>query len=92
MPQTVLITGASGFIAAHIIENFLAAGYHIRGTIRSESTAQRIRDAHPKYQDALSFTVVPDIAVPGAFDEAVKGVDGVSRAAHTPEVLGMSLR
>lgn len=31
-----------------------------------------------KYADALSFTFVKDILAPGAFDEAVKGVDGVS--------------
>ena len=77
MSQTVLVTGASGFIAAHVIEAFLNAGFKVRGTVRSESTAKKVRAAHQKHQDALSFAIVGDISAPSAFDEAVKGVDGV---------------
>ena len=79
MPQTILVTGASGYIAAHILNDFLAAGYKVRGTVRSDSTAKKVREAHAKYADALSFAIVPDLSAPGAFDEAVKGVDGVSQ-------------
>ncbi|PON25043.1 dihydroflavonol-4-reductase [Trichoderma gamsii] len=60
MAQTVLITGASGFIAAHVIE--LSSK---RDTIFAELIA-----------------IVPDIAAPNAFDEAVKGVDGASRLTN----------
>ncbi|KAH8883055.1 NAD(P)-binding protein [Thozetella sp. PMI_491] len=86
MPETVLVTGASGYVAAHIINVFLAAGYHVRGTVRSESSAQKVKEAHPEYADALSFAIVPDLAAPGAVDEAVKGVDGVIHTA-SPFVL-----
>ena len=34
-PVTVLVTGASGYIAQHIILQLLAKGYRVRGTIRS---------------------------------------------------------
>lgn len=74
---TVLVTGASGFIAAHILNTFLDAGYSVRGTVRSITSAEHVRQSHAKYLDRLSFVVVEDITKPGAFDEAVKDVDGV---------------
>ena len=35
MPQTVLVTGGSGFIGTHCILQLLAAGYEVRATIRN---------------------------------------------------------
>jgi len=82
MTQTVLVTGASGFIAAHVIKEFLTAGYNVVGTVRSEATAAKVKAAHSAYAgDKLSFAIVPDIIAPGAFDEAVKNVDGVIHTA-----------
>ncbi|KAL7931334.1 hypothetical protein V8C35DRAFT_329620 [Trichoderma chlorosporum] len=84
--QTVLITGASGFIAAHVVEAFLKRGYNVRGTVRSEQTAEEVRKTHSKYANQPSVAIVPDIAAPSAFNEAVKGVDGVIHTA-SPFVL-----
>ncbi len=77
--KTVLLTGASGFIAAHILNVFLKAGYNVRGTVRSESSARAVLEAHREYGAQLSFSIVPDIVKEGAFDEAVRGVDGVCK-------------
>ncbi|HWL49190.1 MAG TPA: NAD-dependent epimerase/dehydratase family protein, partial [Acidimicrobiia bacterium] len=30
----VLVTGASGFIASHIVQQLLEGGYRVRGTVR----------------------------------------------------------
>lgn len=79
--QTVLVIGASGYIAAHVVEAFLKKGYNVRGTVRSEKTAEGVRKSHAKYAEQLSIAIVPDMAAANAFDKAVKGVDGVSR--HT---------
>jgi uncharacterized protein YbjT (DUF2867 family) len=87
MTQTVLVTGASGFIAAHVLNEFLGAGFKVRAAVRSEKTAEKARKAHKNYGDALSFVIVPDISAAGAFDEAVKGVDGVRRTIYTLLVL-----
>ena len=81
MAGTILVTGASGFVATQVISAFLSAGYHVRGTVRSESKAQSTAAIFPSFQSRLSFVVVPDIVAPGAFDEAVKGVDGVVHTA-----------
>ncbi len=63
---------------AHIVDALLQSGYNGRGTVRSEPTAAKVKQTHSKYQAQLSFAIVTDIGVADAFDEAVKGVDGVS--------------
>lgn len=40
---TVLVTGASGFIAQHTILEVLRAGFRVRGTIRSQGRAPEVR-------------------------------------------------
>lgn len=82
--ETILVTGASGFMAAHILNEFLGHGYKVRGTVRSEASADKVRKTHGKYGDKLSFAIVKDVAAPGAFDEAVKGVDGADNPHPNP--------
>jgi nucleoside-diphosphate-sugar epimerase len=77
MGETVLITGGSGFVAAHILHAFLSRGYNVRTTVRNQASAEKIKKSHAKYLSQLSFAIVPDVATPGGHDEAVKGVDGV---------------
>lgn len=76
--KTILITGGSGFVAGHILNAFLSNGYNVRATVRSQSSAEKVKKVHSQYNDQLSFAIVEDITKPNAFDEAVKGVDGVS--------------
>ena len=75
--QKILITGASGYVAAYIVDAFLGVGYLVRGTVRSEEVADRVRDAHSAYSEQLSFAIIPDIAEPHCFDKAVEGIHGV---------------
>jgi uncharacterized protein YbjT (DUF2867 family) len=75
---TILVTGGSGFVAAHVLNAFLSRDeYQIRATVRSQSSGEKIMKTHAQYADRLSFVIVKDITTPGAFDEAVKDVDGV---------------
>ncbi len=76
--KTVLVTGGSGFVAAHVLSAFLSRGYNVRTTVRSQESAEKVKKSHSKYLDQLSFAIVKDIQTPGGHDEAVKGVDGVS--------------
>ncbi|EAU42415.1 putative dihydroflavonol-4-reductase [Fulvimarina pelagi HTCC2506] len=41
----VLLTGASGFIAKHILKRLLEEGYAVRGTVRSPAKAEEVRKA-----------------------------------------------
>ncbi|KIN07192.1 hypothetical protein OIDMADRAFT_99439 [Oidiodendron maius Zn] len=81
MPETILVTGASGYVASHVIRQFLEAGYKVRGTVRNEASAEKVRHAHAQYADNLSFSYVKDMSVPGAFNEAVQGIDGIIHTA-----------
>ncbi len=45
MAETVLLTGASGFIAKHVALKFLNAGYNVRGTLRRLDRAEEVRAA-----------------------------------------------
>jgi len=79
--KTVLITGGSGFVAAHVLNAFLSRGYNVRTTVRSQATADKVKKSHSHHTDKLSFYIVDDVQTPGGFDEAVKGVDGVIHTA-----------
>lgn len=80
----VLVTGASGYIASQTCNQFLEAGYRVRGTVRGDEKAKwlyEIFDA--KFgKGKFEHAVVPDMMAEGAFDEAVKGVSGVCHMAN----------
>lgn len=60
--------------------------------MRSEGKAQKIKDAHPDVpKSKLDFRIVEDIAVEGAFDEAVK-IDGLEAVIHTASPVIFSLQ
>lgn len=71
----VLVTGASGFIATHVVDQLLLAGYVVRGTVRDEKKAAWTTALFSERHGAGKFsaTIVPDMSMDGAFDEAVKG-------------------
>ncbi|EAS36607.3 ketoreductase [Coccidioides immitis RS] len=80
----ILLTGGSGFIAAHVLDTLLERGHSVVTTVRSEEKAQRIRDAHPGVPKAkLDFVIVPDIAKPDAFDKAVVSDPPFDTVIHT---------
>ncbi|KAK4445962.1 putative NADPH-dependent methylglyoxal reductase GRP2 [Podospora aff. communis PSN243] len=79
----VLITGATGHVGSCTLLHLLESGYHVRAAVRSEAkiaavlSRPQIRALNPGPR--LTFTIVPDISVPGAYDHAV---DGVTHIIH----------
>ncbi|MEZ4363736.1 MAG: NAD-dependent epimerase/dehydratase family protein [Kofleriaceae bacterium] len=74
---TVLVTGASGFIAQHTILALLAAGYRVRGTVRAadkgDATRAILAKHHPgELGDTLSF-VAANLTSDEGWTEAVRG-------------------
>ncbi|KAI1297803.1 NAD(P)-binding protein [Xylaria venustula] len=68
----VLLTGGSGFIAAHVLETLLRRGHSVVTTVRSSQKGERILDAHPGHSRAtLDYAVVEDISQLNAFEAAV---------------------
>ena len=73
----MLVTGANGYIATHIVDVLLEEGYNVRGTLRSEkSWLNKYFDQ--KYGTGRFETrIVEALNDDGAFDEVVKGVAGI---------------
>lgn len=78
----VLVTGASGFLAVHVVHEALKAGFQVVGTVRSNGKGDYLKELFEKhYPGKFSYTIAEDLEAPGAFDEAVKGVQAVLHTA-----------
>ena len=86
--QFILVTGATGFIGAHIVDTLLARGHKVRGATRSLAKGDAMVRARPQYDGKLEFVRIEDFEKPGGLVEAVKDVTGV---VHTASVSGDSL-
>ncbi|KAF8836359.1 NAD(P)-binding protein [Paxillus ammoniavirescens] len=80
-PCKVLVSGATGYIAAWVVQNLLERGYSVRGTARSVAKGEHLKKVFAPYGDKFEVVVVEDISQDGAFDEAVKGVDAIEHTA-----------
>ncbi|KAH7106552.1 putative dihydroflavonal-4-reductase [Auriculariales sp. MPI-PUGE-AT-0066] len=92
----VLLTGASGFIAAWVLKELLDQGYTVRATVRSAEKQAAIAKVYSNQVAAgkITFAIVPDIAVPGAHDDAVKpseGGAGLDFVIHTASPFHMNV-
>jgi len=80
----VLLTGGSGFIAAHVLDILLKNGHSVVTTVRSQEKADKIAKAHSSYgKDKLDFAIVEDIAQENAFDKAVVSDPPFEAVIHT---------
>jgi nucleoside-diphosphate-sugar epimerase len=81
--DTVLVTGASGFIAQHCILELLSAGYSVRGTVRSLSTAGHVREVLSRQTsvDGRLEVVEADLLRDAGWDDAVRGCKDVLHVA-----------
>ncbi|KAG4437313.1 hypothetical protein IFR05_007209 [Cadophora sp. M221] len=79
----VLLTGGSGFIAAHVLESLLAHSHSVVATVRSVQKGQQILESYKQYgKDKLDFVIVEDISKPRAFDSAVVSDPPLEAAVH----------
>ncbi|KAE8384531.1 flavonol reductase [Aspergillus alliaceus] len=77
----VLITGATGFIGSQVVLQTLEAGHNVHLVVRRPEQTDKLRQIFSKYDERLSFVMLPDITAPGGFDEALQGVDYVIHVA-----------
>lgn len=81
--QPVLVTGASGFVAIHTIIQLLEQGYKVRGTLRSMSRENEVRETLRKYvnaDDRIEF-VNTDLTQDDGWEKAVQGCEYVFHVA-----------
>lgn len=86
MPQTVLVTGATGYIAKHLVLQLLNAGYSVIGSTRSTAREAELRAAvaphltDPAAQDRLRVVAL-DLNSDDGWDAAMQGVDVLMHTA-----------
>lgn len=77
MTQTVLVTGASGFLASHCIASFLENGWNVKGTVRDLSKSQHLLSRFP----TLELVCVKDLVTGEGLLEALDGVNSICHTA-----------
>lgn len=85
--KTVLVTGASGFIAKHIVLELLNAGYGVIGSLRTAARGDEVRDAVGPHLAAgvdldqrLRFVTL-DLGKDEGWSDAMTGVDVLMHTA-----------
>jgi nucleoside-diphosphate-sugar epimerase len=74
MPQTVLVTGATGFVGSHVAETLLRRGDRVRALARAS--------ADTSFLESLGAEIVRgDLSDPASLPKAVEGMDVVVHCA-----------
>ena len=78
--KPVCVTGASGFIATHIVRELLERGYRVRGTVRKSQQNYPFLLALPGAAERLEL-VEANLLSEGSYDKIVEGCDFVLHTA-----------
>ncbi|KAE9961526.1 hypothetical protein BLS_001862 [Venturia inaequalis] len=76
-------TGANGHLGFRVVVSALEAGYKVRAVVRRVEAGDQIKAAGSiqPHLSSLEIVVVEDLLAEGAFDELVKGMDGIIHIA-----------
>lgn len=78
--STVLVSGANGYIALHIVKQLIEKGHTVIGTVRREATGE---DLSKKFPKNFSFEVVPSLLSETAFNEVFQKHPEIEYFLHT---------
>lgn len=83
MPDTVLLTGITGFLGGHLARELLASGYHVRGSLRNPARAKVTSEALAAMgADTSRLEFVPlDLTRDAGWAEAAQGARFVMHSA-----------
>lgn len=81
MTQTVFVTGATGYLAKHIIGYLIEKGYSVVGSVRSKEKGETLSKLFNT--EKFSYEVVEVLEKEHAFDEALKKHPEVTVFIHT---------
>jgi NADPH-dependent methylglyoxal reductase len=73
----VLVTGANGHVASHVVDQLWGSptGIRVRATVRSPNALEKVEGLYPHHVKSgrLQVVRVLDMTAKGAFDQAVQG-------------------
>ncbi len=79
-----MVTGGSGYIASHIVQQLLERGYEVRATVRNPADPAKTDHLHAMAGASERLELVAaDLMKPGNFDTAVQDCAGVVHAASS---------
>ncbi|ODV77212.1 NAD(P)-binding protein [Suhomyces tanzawaensis NRRL Y-17324] len=86
--STVLVSGATGFIAQHIIKQLLEKKYKVIGTVRTDAKGQHLTKNfnNPNFL----YVLVSNLATPGGFDEVFQQHPEIEYFLHTASPFTLS--
>lgn len=83
--KTVLVSGVSGFVGSWVALTFLERGWQTRGTVRSQSKVDILKQSSPKlkkYIDEGKFEIfIVEDVITGDFSKALEGCDTFAHTA-----------
>ncbi|KAL0480939.1 tetraketide alpha-pyrone reductase, partial [Acrasis kona] len=79
----VCVTGASGYIAQHLVHQLVQRGYNVKATVRNKNDSAKLVYLNQlKSENENSLEIVEgDLLQPGSFDKAVEGCETVFHTA-----------
>ncbi|KAJ7070392.1 hypothetical protein B0H15DRAFT_114849 [Mycena belliarum] len=79
MSELIFVTGASGFIGSHLVEQLLEKGYRVRAAARG-AKADHMKSSYASFGDRIEIVKIVDIGT-DKFPEALVGVDAIIHTA-----------
>lgn len=84
MPATVLVSGATGFIAQHIVKLLISKNYTVIGTVRLAAKGDKLKaNLDSMNKGKFEYSIVPDMSIEGAFDKVLSDFPDISVVLHT---------
>jgi len=83
---TVLVTGVTGYVGSHVVDQLTQRNYVVRGTVRNSKDEKKIEFIKKINPNIQLFDA--DLLKPGSFDEAAKGADYILHVA-SPFILSV---
>lgn len=71
----ILVTGANGYVASHVVDQFLRLGYKVRGTVRDSQKNEWVGEYfHERYgTQSFELVEVKDLTDPEALKKTLQG-------------------
>ncbi|KAL7803849.1 hypothetical protein V8C43DRAFT_320454 [Trichoderma afarasin] len=78
----VLVTGANGFLAVHLLKQLVEKSFDVIGTVRTDAKAEEVIAAHPEFKDVVKFVCVPHMSARHAYKNIMEETE-IDYIVHT---------